>query len=163
MPEPAAAVAKARLVVFCFVPIEPPPGDAGEGRAYLQSIWDACGRLEMRHPIEALGLPVDLDWPSGSAGSYDAQLLAAREGRHPEPAVYQALAYVFHDVVALTAILAPDLPKDYLSRWDVLHAKWLGATEQRVPPPKAPWVRPWSFLPCAPTTRTGSRSGLEKR
>ncbi|MCQ4082305.1 BN6_48550 family protein [Streptomyces sp. RB6PN25] len=87
-------------------------------RSYLEAVWEGCGRLGMERAIpgrlEPLELPAALPPGRGST----VRVLAAREA--PGAGVRQAFVFRSHDVVGLTALLAPSDGRG----WRELEAIW---------------------------------------
>lgn len=135
MAETPIPLANAALVAVCFVPIEAPPAEGRQAREYLESLWEGCGRLGMAAPVERLGVPLQLRWPTKDTGAGAPRLLAAKERPGDGPAVYQALAFAVHDVVALTAVLAPNRGRDTLAAWQALDGEWTAAVGAEPLPP----------------------------
>ncbi|WP_131831519.1 CATRA conflict system CASPASE/TPR repeat-associated protein [Pseudofrankia asymbiotica] len=100
-----------------FAPTDGPRAVAAY--AYLREVWAGCREhLGMAEPVAALGLPVVM--PRSVPASPDG-LLAAQE--RPGDEVFQAVVRLEHDLVCLSAVLAP-VPEPGVVDWVELRAAW---------------------------------------
>jgi hypothetical protein len=125
-------VAHAGLVTYSFAAIDHPNREPLE--QFVGSIWDSLATLGMDAPIEALELPLNLNWPEVSTDDR-IRLLAARERRKSGDEVYQAFSFATHDTIALVSNLAPNraATDTGLETWGELYREWSAAVPGRPP------------------------------
>jgi hypothetical protein len=110
-------LASAELVVHIFAPAEGP--DAPQCYEELRSLWDKV-RLELSLETEIPGLGIGGELPAG-LDTIAPGAVAARAGDHPD-GFYQALFRRSHDVLILSAALAP---RDVAAgTWIELQRQW---------------------------------------
>jgi nucleoside phosphorylase len=103
-----------------------PRQDAGAGWKHLRSVWhDVTCQFGLDRPVPLLAekhfLPLDNALPDGRP-----VVLAAAERSQPE--VWQALAWADHDVLCVTAMMAPPREGECAGAWADLEAAWDAAT-----------------------------------
>ncbi|OHV32267.1 MULTISPECIES: CATRA conflict system CASPASE/TPR repeat-associated protein [Pseudofrankia] len=106
----------AELVVHLFAPADGPRAEAAY--AHLLSVWERCrDHLGMRHPAPGLRLATR---PPAALGRATGDLAAVDGGGE---GVYQALLRRDHDLVRLSAVLAPAAGAGAFD-WTPLDALW---------------------------------------
>lgn len=106
------------LIVHTFLPVGP-----AATRSALEPLWQRINSLGLDQPVGAL--PPEL--PPDCADGDPFVVLAARR-RDVAGAVYEAVAYRVHDVIAVSLLLAPN---DDRVGWQALDRRW---TDTTVPP-----------------------------
>ncbi|MFF3559715.1 CATRA conflict system CASPASE/TPR repeat-associated protein [Streptomyces sp. NPDC002574] len=115
---------KPSLIITCFVPAVPEPGDTS-AREYLARLWDACGMLGMTAAFG--GLPLSARPFSGSAVPAAEFTVLAAATREDGPGIHAAYAFAEHDVLGLVALLAPNDLDAGLEQWTTLLDQWSAA------------------------------------
>src|SRR5579875_647524 len=101
------------LLAHVFLARGDPGGPAVRER--LRPVWEAVtGGFRLDRSVPGLHVPLSPgEVPGGPAGGFT--LLAAAES--PADAVWQACAWLDHDMLGITAVLAPPRDQDCATTW----------------------------------------------